>query len=111
MAYYLASQGGPLCHCVSWCNGHAHPCGESLTSQRISEILRLITVDGQQTFLKLWMNTILENEYICYDITSISSYSKVNDYIKFGYNRDGERLPQLNLAMLFGQESFLSVYF
>ena len=111
MAYYLASQGGPLSHCESWCNGHAHPCGESLTSQRISEILRLITVDGQQTFLKLWMNKILDNEYICYDITSISSYSKVNEYIKFGYNRDGERLPQLNLAMLFGQKSFLPVYF
>jgi len=111
MAYYLVAQGGPLSHCQAWCNGHSHPCCESLTSQRISEILRTITIDGKQTFLKRWMNNVLEDDYLCYDITSISSYSKLNEYIKFGYNRDKEKLPQLNLAMLFGQKSCLPVYF
>lgn len=111
MAYYLAAQGGPLSHCQAWCNGHAHPCGKPLTSQRISEILRAITIDSKQTFLKRWMNKVLENDHLCYDITSISSYSKLNEYIKFGYNRDREKLPQLNLAMLFGQKSCLPVYF
>jgi len=111
MAYYLATQGGPLSHCQTWCNGHVHPCDEPLTSQRISEILRAITIDGKQTFLKRWMSKILEDDYLCYDITSISSYSKLNEYIKFGYNRDREKLPQLNLAMLFGQKSCLPVYF
>lgn len=111
MAYYLIAQGGPLSHCQAWCNGHTHPCAELLTSQRISEILRTITIDGKQTFLKRWMNKVLEDDYLCYDITSISSYSKLNEYIKFGYNRDSEKLPQLNLAMLFGQKSCLPVYF
>lgn len=111
MAYYLTAQGGPLSHCQAWCNGHAHPCSESLSSQRISEIIRTITIDGKQTFLKRWMNKVLEDDYLCYDITSISSYSKLNEYIKFGHNRDKEKLPQLNLAMLFGQKSCLPVYF
>ena len=57
------------------------------------------------------MKKILEDDYLCYDITSISSYSKINEYIKFGHNRDKEKLPQLNLAMLFGQKSSLPVYF
>lgn len=31
--------------------------------------------------------------------------------VKYGHNRDNEKLPQLNLAMLFGQKSCLPVYF
>ena len=52
MAYYLVSQGGALSHCEAWCKSHANPLGEPLTSQRISEILRTITTDSKQTFLK-----------------------------------------------------------
>ncbi len=111
MAYYLISRGGPLSHCEAWCKSHVHPFGEPLSSQRISEILRIITTDGKQTFLSRWMNKILEDDYLCYDITSVSSYSGLNEYIKFGHNRDNENLPQLNLAMLFGQKSCLPVYY
>lgn len=111
MAYYLTSQGGPLSHCEAWCKSHAHPHKKPLTSQRITEILRVITTCGKQTFLGGWMNKILEDDYLYYDITSVSSYSELNEYIKFGYNRDREKLPQLNLAMLFGQKSCLPVYF
>ncbi len=111
MAYYLASKGGALSHCETWSKSHAHPSGTILSSQRISKILTNITTDHKQTFLRGWMCKVLEDDYLCYDITSISSYSKVNEYIKHGYNRDGEKLPQMNLAMLFGQTSCLPVYY
>ena len=111
MAYYLTAQGGALSHCEAWCISHAHPFGKPLISQRISEILSSITTDDKQTFLSRWMNKVLEDDYLCYDITSVSSYSKLNEYIKCGYNRDNEKLPQLNLAMLFGQISCLPVYY
>jgi transposase len=111
MAYYLVSVGGPLSHCEAWCKGHAHFLEEPLTSQRISEVLHSITIDEKQTFLSRWMSKILEEDYLCYDITSVSSYSELNEYIKYGHNRDKEKLPQLNLAMLFGQKSRLPVYY
>lgn len=110
MAHYLASQGGPLSHCETWCKSHAHSV-EALTSQRISEILRTINTDKKQTFFIKWMDKVLEDDYLCYDITSISSYSELNEYIKYGHNRDLDKLPQLNLAILFGQKSRLPVYF
>ena len=111
MAYYLTFQGGPLSYCGTWCKSRGHPIGESLTSQRISEILCSISTDGKQTFLTKWMNKIFEDDYLCYDITSISSYSELNEYIKYGHNRDGDKLPQLNIAMLFGQKGRLPLYF
>lgn len=111
MAYYLTSQGGPLSHCESWCQNHAHPFAQPLKSQRISEILTSITINEKQTFLRRWMNQALENDHICYDITSVSSYAQCNEYVKYGYNRDDEKLPQINLAMLFGQLSCLPLYY
>jgi len=111
MANYLAIQGGALSHCSSWAKSHEPDLANSLTSQRISEILSSIGTDAKQTFLAKWMKKTLENDFICYDITSISSYSELNKYIKYGYNRDGEKLPQLNLAMLFSQMSALPVYY
>lgn len=110
MAYYLVSQGGPLSYCGTWCKSHAHSV-ECLTSQRISEILRAISTDKKQTFFTKWMNKVLEDDFLCYDITSISSYSELNEYIKYGHNRDLDKLPQLNLAILFGQKGRLPVYF
>lgn len=48
--------------------------------------------------------------YIALDITSISSYSQLMKSCEWGYNRDHENLPQINLCMLFGEESMLPVY-
>lgn len=78
MAYYLVSQGGPLSHCGTWCKSHAHPFDVPLTSQCITEILRTISIDGKQTFFNKWMKKVLEDDYLCYDITSIS-YSVYNE--------------------------------
>jgi hypothetical protein len=38
-------------------------------------------------------------------LMSISSYAEGNEYARWGYNRDLEPLPQINLAMVFGQNS------
>ena len=111
MAYYLTSTGEPLSHCETWCKSHAPSFAGSLTSQRISEILQSISIDEKQTFLGKWMKAVLEEDYLCYDITSVSSYSELNEYIKYGHNRDKEKLPQLNLGVLFGQKGRLPVYY
>lgn len=111
MAYYITIRGGPLSHLKAWSKSHAHPFGKELTSQRISEILRMLEADGQKTFFKKWGQKVLENDYLCYDITSVSSYGVLNEYLKYGYNRDRESLKQINLALIFGQRSQLPVYY
>lgn len=92
MAYYLAQRGGPLSHCQAWSKSHVHPFGRVLTSQRISDILKLLDSDGRQTFFSRWGKKALEHDYLYYDITSVSSYTEQNEYVKYGYNRDGEHL-------------------
>ena len=49
---------------------------------------------------------------ICpFDITSISSYSETLRQVKKGRNKEHDRLPQINLALLFGEESGLPFYY
>ena len=64
MAYYLASRGSPLSHCGTWCKSHAQPFGEPLIDQRITEVLRSITIDSKQTFFNGWMKKVLKDDYL-----------------------------------------------
>jgi len=111
LVHFIVHKGLPLSRSESWSTGHLHPMGGIIVSQRISELLAKITEDDRQRFLSLWLAKMTEDDYLCYDITSVSSYSRGNEYVKFGYNRDGESLPQINLAMLFGQKSRLPAYY
>jgi len=111
LVHFIVHKGLPLSRSESWSTGHLHPMGGIIASQRISELLAEITEDDRQRFLSLWLAKMTEDDYLCYDITSVSSYSRGNEYVKFGYNRDCESLPQINLAMLFGQKSRLPAYY
>jgi transposase len=44
------------------------------------------------------------------DITSISSYSQLISEVEWGYNRDKEKLPQINLCLLVGEKTRLPVF-
>jgi len=111
LVHFIVQKGLPLSRSEPWSAGHLHPCGDVLVSQRVSELLLKITEDDRQRFLSLWLAKMTEDDYLCYDITSVSSYARGNEYVKYGYNRDGEHLPQINLAMLFGQKSRLPAYY
>ncbi len=50
-------------------------------------------------FFRRWSPSQLDNGVACYDVTSLSSYAERIPGIEYGYNRDGEELPQLNVGM------------
>lgn len=111
LGFFIAQKGLALSRCDIWSVSHMHPFEKPIQSQRVSELLQQITENERQHFLSLWLKQLSENELLCYDITSISSYATANEYIRWGYNRDKEKLPQINLAMLFGQQSGMPAYY
>jgi transposase len=111
LAYFIVHKGLPLSRVEGWSESNEHPARTYIASQRVTDILRSMTEDIRERFFSIWMKKLSEVECFCYDITSVSSYSENNEYVRRGYNRDGEPLPQINLAMLFGQESSLPAYF
>jgi transposase len=80
-----------------------------LSSQRISRTLEVLGKREQERrrFLHLWREEQGDLQGIVFDITSLSSYSKLLEPLEWGYNRDAERLPQINLGVLLGQPSEL----
>jgi hypothetical protein len=111
LAYFIAQKGLPLSRIEGHSESNEHPLGGYISSQRVSELLRDMTEGVRERFFSLWMKKLSETECFCYDITSVSSYAENNAYARYGYNRDGEKLPQINLAMLFGQTGGLPAYF
>lgn len=110
-AYYLASEGDALCHVEQWSARNLHPFHSKLADQRVSELLARITPSAQQEFFGNWMASNHSSGYFALDITSVSSYSEFIDYIRWGYNRDGEGLPQMNLMMVTSEETHLPIYY
>lgn len=110
LAYYLVLEDrAPMSRFGRWARTHEHPFGEAIPSQRSSELFAGITEDAKQRFFLLQSRRRLEEEYLAYDTTSISSYSQSMKQVKYGFNKDHDPLEQINLALLFGQRSRLPV--
>ena len=103
LVYFLVQKGLALSRVESWSMASLHPLADYISSQSVSELLRSINEQMRQRFFALWLSEVSEHDCLCYDITSISSYARNNEYMHWGYNRDGESLEQINVAMLFGQ--------
>jgi hypothetical protein len=112
LAYYLVLESdSPMYRFSRWTHDHWHPFGEDLHSQRVSELMRDITEGGKLEFFRRQSRRRQEVEYLAYDTTSVSSMSEYIKAVRYGKNKDGDALPQVNLALVFGEESGLPVYY
>jgi hypothetical protein len=112
VAYYLILEDkNPMSRFPKWSILHIHPYGEPLSSQQSSDLFAGIGESQRMHFFRLQGKRRLEKEHWAYDTTSISSYSESLRQVRYGKNKDGDQLPQINLALLFGEESFLPFYY
>ena len=84
-----------------------------LSSQKISELLRIIADSGEeiQEFFSTFAGHHGPITGAWLDITSISSYSKNDSFFEYGYNRDGETMPQINIGVLMGFPMHLPIMY
>jgi len=112
LAYFLILEdNNPLYRFEKWGSLHKHPFGKDIPSQRSSDLFASITEEEKVKFFKLQGRRREENEYWAYDITSISSYSDSLRQVQYGHNKENDRLPQLNLALVYGEESGIPFYY
>ena len=112
VSYYLILEDqNPLFRFKKWALLHKHPYGKDIPSQRSSELFQSITEEAKMQFFRLQGKRRVEKEYWAYDSTSISSYSETLRQVRYGKNKDGEKLPQINLALIFGERSGLPFYY
>ena len=112
IAYFLILEdSNALSRFPHWQRLHIHPYGEDIHSQRSSELFQSIDEAKRMAFFEKQGRRRIEKEYWAFDITTISSYSETLKQVKNGVNKEHDRLPQINLALLFGEKSGLPFYY
>lgn len=84
----------------------------SLSSQNVSTLLSFI---GDSSIPSEFMGKLLKSvgtkSTLLYDITSLSSYSRLMNLLEYGYSRDDPDLPQLNLSMIVDKQCGIPVMY
>lgn len=111
LSYYFGAENKAVHHINTWSSLVKTPYGKKMSSQRVSELCKELTQEEQTRFFNVWMKHNLDGGYHAMDITSVSSYSALNEMVKYGYNRDGENLPQINMLMITGNNSKIPCYY
>jgi transposase len=111
LACYMSLTKQALYRCDGWCRETLTGRSKVITSQRCSRILEAVDEHKRMDFFRAWAHARQQKEYLAYDVTSISSHARGNDVVEYGYNRDSEDLPQVNLGMYYGEESKLPIFY
>lgn len=85
--------------------------GIDLSSPGITRLAKRLGEDvaGAEAFYRAWIKRLGMPRAVVYDTTSISTYG-ILELAEYGYNRDGERLPQVNLALAADSATGLPFY-
>ena len=103
LAIHRAATGKPLYAAEAWLEGRSlTPPDFDFSSGNLSRFTREIggMSEGRSAFLAHWADACGKPANLICDITSISSHSERLSLVEWGYNRDEESLPQINLAMV-----------
>lgn len=113
LCYHQISDETPDYLFKYWFEQNYLPNSKNMSSTKISELYTKIGNSQSEIklFIQKWIEHLNPIETIYYDITSFSSYSTNNDFIEWGYNRDNEKLAQINLGLLYCKESSLPIFY
>ncbi|MGB3976220.1 MAG: IS1634 family transposase, partial [bacterium] len=101
LAAYQLCEAQPFNHFKSWLESTYIDEFNCVSSQDISRFLKALGRSDQQCrqFIHEWVYASPASRAVVFDITSLSSFGRLLDMLEWGYNRDGDRLPQINLGM------------
>lgn len=111
ISQYMLSEGNVMAYIEDYCETHRTYCNAPISDAKCSKVFAEIRNEDIMLFLRSWMQKKKSGEYVAYDVTSISSYGKNTGELEWGYNRDKEKLPQINMGMYYGEESKLPLYY
>jgi hypothetical protein len=108
-AAYMVSRGNVIEYIEDWNEGYSLM--KSLSPQEASRLFASITHADRISFFRRWVARNREEGYLAYDVTSFSSYAEGIRDAEWGYNRDGEKLPQINMGCYLSQASGLPLFY
>jgi len=116
LAFYQVAERRPLYQAPFWLNEHLLPdqiCGYDFSSTGTSHLSMRVgnNTASLEHFFRMWIKRLNAPSSLIFDTTSISSYSEQLDFAEWGYNRDKETLPQVNISLVSSREASLPLYY
>ena len=113
-AMHQVCEGEPLYLLEDWMEGAAGvPC-DGLSASGVGALAREAGSKGaaelRRKFYSEWIKACGKPRALIHDTTSISTYSRRLEDAEWGYNRDGESLPQVNLALVVASDTRVPIW-
>lgn len=110
VATFLACDGAPMYLADAWADDVGM---DGMSSSSISRLCSELGDNGtgRDDFFQSWIEACGTPQSLIHDTTSISTYSELLNDAEWGYNRDGDRLPQINLALVVSRETRLPLWY
>jgi len=109
VATFMACRGNVMERLADWCESST--LDTALDDRQASALFATVTHDERMAFFRQWSGAHKEDSYLAYDVTSFSSYAKGIQDTEWGYNRDGDSLPQINMGCYLGYDSGLPLFY
>ena len=102
LAYYFVCDERASYLYTFWLDEQYAPSARRLYSADLYSVYQQLGENQQAVveFFEKWILLCSPDSGMYFDITSISSYSTNIDFVEWGYNRDHENLPQVNLGII-----------
>ncbi len=113
LAVFEVAEAAPLYLFSSWVETTFLEAVKPLSSSELTTFTqRLGRMDeARDAFFRTWIAHNHPIRSMVFDITSLSSYSTLLNAVEWGYNRDHEPLPQVNLGMVYAEELQVPLYY
>lgn len=110
-AFFAAGAPGGLTNIDHFTRKNMCFTNKVMGSDDLCELYSNMPQSMRNEFFMKWIKRCCENDFVCYDVTSISNYSERLPFVAWGYNRDKEPLQQFNVGMFCTIKSQMPVYF
>jgi hypothetical protein len=82
-----------------------------LSPDAITHFMQSLTEANRMDMFRMRKKRLHDNEFLAVDSTSRSSYGESLSAVRWGKNKEGDRLPQVNDLVVYGLTSHMPVYY
>lgn len=113
LAFFEIAEGTPLYLFSQWVETTAIADMPARSSAELTSFTQQLgrMEKERDAFFQAWIAHCHPVQTIVFDITSLSSYSNLLDEVEWGYNRDHDQLPQVNLGMVYAEDTQIPLYY
>ena len=81
-----------------------------LDGRRASDLFKSVGREEMTDFYLQWVPLQASDGYVCYDVTSVSTWSDMIVEAEYGHDRDHEKLPQINMGLFHSEGTGYPVF-